>query len=101
MAWRVQEMPEPLLRVDGPRDHQCPPQRVQPPSEASCLAAYTTVVSQSKNSVRIGENAIGAQDAEGVRLFMQFRDFLGDYPIHCHNTVHEDHAMMALWQIVP
>jgi FtsP/CotA-like multicopper oxidase with cupredoxin domain len=54
-----------------------------------------------KDTVRIGENAVGAQDVEGVSLFMQFRDFVGDYPIHCHNTVHEDHAMMALFQVEP
>ena len=36
-----------------------------------------------------------------VKLFLRFRDFVGRYPIHCHNTVHEDHAMMARWDIVP
>jgi FtsP/CotA-like multicopper oxidase with cupredoxin domain len=36
-----------------------------------------------------------------VRVFLRFRDFVGRYPIHCHNTVHEDHAMMARWDIVP
>jgi FtsP/CotA-like multicopper oxidase with cupredoxin domain len=51
--------------------------------------------------VRIGENAINDQGVGEVRIVMQFRDFLGDYPIHCHNTVHEDHAMMALFQVVP
>jgi len=34
---------------------------------------------------------------ERVQLFFRFRDWLGKYPIHCHNVVHEDHAMMALW----
>jgi FtsP/CotA-like multicopper oxidase with cupredoxin domain len=37
---------------------------------------------------------------EQVRLFMRFRDFVGRYPMHCHNTVHEDHAMMLRWDIV-
>ena len=36
---------------------------------------------------------------EGVELFFRFRDFRGDYPMHCHNTVHEDHAMMLLWDV--
>ena len=31
---------------------------------------------------------------------MRFRDFKGIYPIHCHNVVHEDHGMMAMWKIV-
>ncbi len=38
---------------------------------------------------------------ERVQLFFRFRDWLGKYPIHCHNVVHEDHAMMALWHVVP
>jgi FtsP/CotA-like multicopper oxidase with cupredoxin domain len=36
---------------------------------------------------------------ETVQIFFRFRDFLGRYPLHCHNVVHEDHAMMALWTI--
>jgi FtsP/CotA-like multicopper oxidase with cupredoxin domain len=36
---------------------------------------------------------------ERVQLFFRFRDWLGKYPIHCHNVVHEDHAMMALWHV--
>ena len=38
---------------------------------------------------------------ERVELFFRFRDWLGKYPIHCHNVVHEDHAMMALWHVQP
>jgi FtsP/CotA-like multicopper oxidase with cupredoxin domain len=36
-----------------------------------------------------------------VRVFLRFRDFLGKYMMHCHNLVHEDHAMMVRWDIVP
>lgn len=36
---------------------------------------------------------------ESVQIFFRFRDFLGRYPLHCHNVVHEDHSMMALWSI--
>jgi FtsP/CotA-like multicopper oxidase with cupredoxin domain len=36
---------------------------------------------------------------ERAVLFFRFRDFRGDYPLHCHNTLHEDHAMMLLFQI--
>jgi FtsP/CotA-like multicopper oxidase with cupredoxin domain len=38
---------------------------------------------------------------ESVQIFFRFRDFTGRYPLHCHNVVHEDHAMMALWSIEP
>ena len=37
---------------------------------------------------------------EEVRVFMRFRDMRGRYVMHCHNVVHEDHAMMVRWDIV-
>ena len=36
-----------------------------------------------------------------VRVFLRFRDFEGKYMMHCHNLIHEDHAMMIRWDIVP
>lgn len=36
-----------------------------------------------------------------IEVVMRFRDWLGRYPIHCHNTVHEDHAMMTRWDVEP
>jgi FtsP/CotA-like multicopper oxidase with cupredoxin domain len=36
-----------------------------------------------------------------VRIFIRFRDFVGKYVMHCHNLVHEDHAMMVRWDIEP
>jgi FtsP/CotA-like multicopper oxidase with cupredoxin domain len=36
---------------------------------------------------------------ETVEVFLRFRDFRGDWPMHCHNTVHEDHNMMLLWGV--
>jgi FtsP/CotA-like multicopper oxidase with cupredoxin domain len=41
------------------------------------------------------------QQDERVELFFRFRDFTGRYPLHCHNTVHEDHAMMLRWEVAP
>ena len=35
-----------------------------------------------------------------VRIFFRFRDMKGRYVMHCHNVVHEDHAMMIRWDIV-
>ncbi|MCJ7799777.1 MAG: multicopper oxidase domain-containing protein [Polaromonas sp.] len=37
---------------------------------------------------------------EVVRVFIRFRDFTGKYMMHCHNTIHEDHAMMIRYDIV-
>lgn len=54
-----------------------------------------------KDIFRIGMNAIGKVSTGEVKLFIQFRDFLGKYPFHCHNVVHEDHAMMTLFEVVP
>jgi FtsP/CotA-like multicopper oxidase with cupredoxin domain len=45
-----------------------------------------------KDVARLGFN-------EEIELFFRFRDFRGDWPMHCHNTVHEDHNMMLLWAV--
>ena len=37
---------------------------------------------------------------ERAVILLRFRDFTGKYLMHCHNTVHEDHAMMVRWDIV-
>ncbi len=34
-----------------------------------------------------------------VTITMQFREFYGMYVEHCHNTVHEDHAMLIRWEL--
>lgn len=34
-----------------------------------------------------------------VTITMQFRDFGGMFMQHCHNTTHEDHAMLMRWEI--
>ncbi|MNR39537.1 hypothetical protein D3C85_1577530 [compost metagenome] len=33
-------------------------------------------------------------------MLLHFRDYVGKYVMHCHNLIHEDHAMMARWDIV-
>lgn len=37
---------------------------------------------------------------EEVQIFLRFRDFLGKYPIHCHNVVHEDMNMMMRYDVL-
>jgi FtsP/CotA-like multicopper oxidase with cupredoxin domain len=37
---------------------------------------------------------------EEVQIYLRHRDFLGKYPIHCHNVVHEDHEMMLRFDVV-
>jgi FtsP/CotA-like multicopper oxidase with cupredoxin domain len=38
---------------------------------------------------------------EQIEVLMRFRDNIGVYPFHCHNTVHEDHQMMMLFDVQP
>jgi FtsP/CotA-like multicopper oxidase with cupredoxin domain len=35
-----------------------------------------------------------------IKIYMHWTDFLGKYIMHCHNVVHEDHAMMVRWDIM-
>ena len=34
-----------------------------------------------------------------VKVLVCFRDWLGKYPVHCHNVLHEDHAMMFRFDV--
>ena len=45
-------------------------------------------------------DVINLQTNDETRLFMRFRDMKGRYVMHCHNVVHEDHAMMIRWDMV-
>jgi len=45
-----------------------------------------------KDVVRLGFN-------EEVTFLMRFRDWTGRYVMHCHNVVHEDHAMMIQFEV--
>jgi FtsP/CotA-like multicopper oxidase with cupredoxin domain len=38
---------------------------------------------------------------ERIEVLIRFRDNVGVYPFHCHNTVHEDHQMMLLFGVQP
>jgi FtsP/CotA-like multicopper oxidase with cupredoxin domain len=59
----------------------------------------------SRNGVAPGPAEISRKDVsplhhnENVKMFFRFRDWQGRYPMHCHNVVHEDHAMMLRWDI--
>jgi FtsP/CotA-like multicopper oxidase with cupredoxin domain len=54
-----------------------------------------------KDVLRVGQAALGPDGVGESSVLMNFRDWLGDYPMHCHNTVHEDHAMMIQFRVVP
>jgi FtsP/CotA-like multicopper oxidase with cupredoxin domain len=53
-----------------------------------------------KDMLGVGDSVFGEDNSSKARIFLQFRDWLGNYPMHCHNTVHEDHGMMILFNVV-
>jgi FtsP/CotA-like multicopper oxidase with cupredoxin domain len=44
-------------------------------------------------------DVVGLTVSEEQRVFFRFRDMKGRYVMHCHNVVHEDHAMMIRFDI--
>jgi len=46
-----------------------------------------------KDTFRLGPN-------DEIVVFIQFRDFTGTWVMHCHNVIHEDHAMMVRFDVV-
>ena len=44
---------------------------------------------------------LGPQSDSGdvIEIALRFREFAGTYMEHCHNTQHEDHAMLLRWDI--
>ena len=47
------------------------------------------------------EDVVALDPSEEVLIYRKFRTFVGGYVAHCHNLIHEDHAMMFAWEIVP
>jgi FtsP/CotA-like multicopper oxidase with cupredoxin domain len=62
------------------------------------LVAPNTQINASVDYAR--KDVVQLNNPEEVRIFMRFRDMKGRYVMHCHNVVHEDHAMMVRWDIV-
>jgi len=75
------------------------------------MEEHRTVMRNGKNVVntpdpahpddRSREDVVALDPGESVIVYRGFRDFIGPYVAHCHNLVHEDHAMMFGWEIVP
>ena len=47
------------------------------------------------------EDLTALDPSESVVIWRGFRNFVGPYVVHCHNLMHEDHAMMFAWSIIP
>ncbi len=65
------------------------------------------ILSRNGVPVKAGDIEFARKDVmqlrfnDTIELLIRFRDMVGGYPFHCHNTVHEDHQMMMLWENVP
>jgi FtsP/CotA-like multicopper oxidase with cupredoxin domain len=49
---------------------------------------------------KVKKDVLALAPNEEVQIYIRFRDFLGKYPIHCHNVLHEDHEMMIRFDVV-
>lgn len=49
-----------------------------------------------KDVFRMGPEVDGAREME---ILYDFREFAGSFVEHCHNTQHEDHAMLLRWDL--
>jgi FtsP/CotA-like multicopper oxidase with cupredoxin domain len=62
------------------------------------------ILSRNGRAVRPGNVEFARKDVvelhgDDIELLVRFRDMVGGYPVHCHNTVHEDHQMMMLFKV--
>lgn len=46
------------------------------------------------------KDTVVVRSTETVRVIAKFAPFTGKYILHCHNVAHEDHAMMANFEVV-
>jgi len=49
---------------------------------------------------RARKDVVSLGPGDEVTFYSRWRDFFGKHVMHCHNVVHEDHAMMIRWDIV-
>lgn len=49
---------------------------------------------------RSRKDVVSLGPGDEVTFYSRWRDFFGKHVMHCHNVVHEDHAMMIRWDIV-
>jgi FtsP/CotA-like multicopper oxidase with cupredoxin domain len=46
------------------------------------------------------KDTVSVDKGEEVKLIMKFDGYRGRYLMHCHNLEHEDHSMMARFDVV-
>jgi FtsP/CotA-like multicopper oxidase with cupredoxin domain len=56
-----------------------------------------TITASSEEFSR--KDVVWLGNGEEVEFILKCTDYVGVYPMHCHNVVHEDHAMMLLFAV--
>jgi len=65
------------------------------------------ILARNGNAANVPEWERGRKDVYRLKpggevtISLQFRDFAGTFMEHCHNTTHEDNAMLLRWDIDP
>ncbi|MGJ9418106.1 multicopper oxidase family protein [Massilia sp. CMS3.1] len=47
------------------------------------------------------KDTVSMLQGQEIEILIEFRDFTGKYMMHCHHHMHEDHAMMIRFDVVP
>jgi len=47
----------------------------------------------------VRKDVVALYPGDEVEFWVQPTDFVGVYPLHCHNTLHEDYGMMMLFRV--
>jgi FtsP/CotA-like multicopper oxidase with cupredoxin domain len=69
--------------------------------EFRILSRKGTATPNPTSAIETGrKDTLRLDPSEEVATAMRFRDWKGYWPMHCHNTVHEDHGMMVLFKVV-
>ena len=45
------------------------------------------------------KDVVDLRSGDMIEYMVKVTDYIGVYPMHCHNVVHEDHAMMLLFEV--
>jgi FtsP/CotA-like multicopper oxidase with cupredoxin domain len=62
-----------------------------------CWSSCSTNSSSGVNLAR--KDTVRLVPSSSASIKMRFRDWMGRYVMHCHNVIHEDHAMMLRFDI--
>ena len=72
---------------------------IHPHLEAHQIQKFNGRAPAVYNSFKKDTTPLGPDDE--AEVFIKFRTFTGRYVFHCHNIEHEDHFMMAAYEVIP